>query len=247
MPGSLLQVTVYALARYLRSLWFAADGVLLALVFVFCFSSTFQTASFFSSAAFLLGVLSAIGAYGFVHAVVPPQQYLPLARRLGPASCVGGLTLAVVCVRAAACLVLVGLALAFQRLEGVQPGPLLAGVLGLIVASAVVATVIICLSAEIAPRAARLIAMVALLLGFASFNTAGIVGGVLFVARLLLFPFIAPYRLGVAPGDLLAWLGTLLLAPAAIVGLIAVADRWLQGSLNLRASSTAADAMAAAR
>jgi hypothetical protein len=242
--GSLLRVARYALVRYLRNPWFAVDAALMLAVFVVCYTSSFDTASFFGSADFLLGLLSVVGAYGLAHGVVPPERSLPLARANGAARTVGGLTLAAVIIRAAYCLVFVGLALAFQRFYRLDLGALLIAWLGLIVACAYLATVIVCLSTPIAPRAPRIVALVLLVLGFASFNATDLLGDVLFVARIPLLPFIAAYRLALAPTDPLAWLGTVLLAPAAIVGLILLAGLWLRHSLALDPAEIAAGAPA---
>jgi hypothetical protein len=244
VDGSLLRVTRYALACYLRNPWFAVDAVLVLALFFVCYRSNFDTINFFSSANFLAGLLSAIGAYGLVHGVVPPERYLPLARVNGAARTVGGLTLAAVIIRAAYCLVFVGLALAFRRFYGLDTGLLLAGWLGLIVACTYLAALAVCLSSPIAPRAPRIVALVLVALGFASFNATDLLGDILLVARIPLFPFVAPYRLGIAPGDLLAWLGTVLLTPAAIVGLILLAAYWLRRAPALASAETAADAPA---
>jgi len=244
VDGSLLRVTRYALAGYLRNPWFAVDAVLVLALFFVCYRSSFDTINFFSSANFLLGLLSAIGACGLVHGVVPPERYLPLARANGAARTAGGLTLAAVIIRAAYCLVFVGLALAFRRFYGLDTGSLLAGWLGLIVACAYLAALIVCLSSPIAPRAPRIVALVLVALGFASFNATDLLGDILFVARIPLFPFVASYRLGIAPGDLLAWFGTVLLAPAAIVGLVLLAGLWLRRSPALESAESAEDAPA---
>jgi hypothetical protein len=228
----------------LHNPWFAVDAVLVLALFFVCYRSSFDTINFVSSANFLLGLISAIGADGLVHGVVPPGRYLPLARANGAARTVGGLTLAAVIIRAAYCLVFVGLALAFHRFYGLDAGSLLAGWFGLIVACAYLAVLIVCLSSPIAPHEPRIVALVLVVLGFASFNATGLLGDILFVARIPLFPFVAPYRLGIAPGDLLAWFGTVLLAPAAIAGLILLAGRWLWRGLALEAAESAEDALA---
>jgi hypothetical protein len=244
VDGSLLRVTQLALARYVRNAWFAVDAVLVLVLFIFCYRSQFNTVNFFTSAAFLMGILSTIGAYGLAHGVVPPEQYLPLAREHGATRAVGGLALAAIVVRTAYCLIFVGLALAFQRFYGLEAGSLLAAWLGLIVACAFLTTAIVCLSSPIAPRVPRIAALVLLMLGFASYDATGLLGGVLFVARITLFPFIAPYRLAVAPNDVLAWLGTVLLAPAVIVGLILLGGYWLRHGSALASAGSAADAPA---
>ncbi len=237
--NSLAHITRHSLARYLRNPWFAVDSALVLAVFMFCFRSTFDTVSFFTSAAFLLGMLSVVGGFGLVHDVVPPDDYVPLARKYGAIPTVGGLAFAASFIRAVYCLFLVGLALAFQRFHDLQLGPLLAGLLGLIVACSFLSTLIVCLPSAIAPRLARLGALLLLTLGVASFYATGLLGGVLFVARITLFPFIAPYRLGVAPNDFLGWLGTVVLAPAAIVALVVLAGQWLTSELATTLSGAA--------
>jgi hypothetical protein len=225
-----LAVARRTLGRYVFSVWAAVDVILVVAIFAFSYGSPFNTLSFFSTAAFLLAILSAISAYGLVHGVVPPEVYLPLAQRYGGARCVGGLALAAALIRAAAYLLLLALCLAFRRFTVAPLGMLLVGSLGLILACAFVATVIIALSAAIAPRAARWAALVLLVLGFASYDAGGPLGVVLLVTRLPLLPFVAAYALGLGDASVWAWLGVLLLLPGTLVGLIILAGYWLRRS-----------------
>jgi hypothetical protein len=214
-----VQIARRALEIYVRSPWLAIDVLLLLAVFAFSFRSPFDASYFFTTAFFLLGVLSVVGGAGLIYGAMLPEAYLPLAREHGVRQCLTGLILAIACIRAVACLSLLVLALLFQRFTAVAWGDLIGGMLGLLLSCVLLGILPVVFSLPPASPELRIGALIVLVLSLASFNVTGSLLAVLFIARLPLLPFIACYALCQGNASVWAWLGAPLLTLGALTGL----------------------------
>ena len=209
-----------ALRRFSRSRWLLLILFLTLVLFLVCFRNPFGTSYFYDIATFGLGAITATAAYALVRSVVPPMWYIRYGRRTSLESVFAGLILAIAAI--SALLILLALFLAFitERFADTEPGPLVAGAIGLAANCILVGTLTMTLATPATTAAMRRIFLAWLVLAFASYQASGFLAVLLFPARLLLLPVAACYDFGnsgsIGWGGLLALLGQ----AGLVVGLV---------------------------
>jgi hypothetical protein len=250
----MLETSELALRRFSRSRWLLLTLFLALVLFLVCFRYPFGASYFYDIATFGLGAITATAAYVLVRWVTPPMWYIRYGLRTSLASVFAGLVLAMTAISASLILAVLFLALITGRFVDTEPGPLVAGAIGLLANCILVGTLTMTLSTPATTAAIRRIFLVWLILAFASYQTSDILAVLLFPARLPLLPVAACYDFGnsgsIGWGGLLA----LLVQISFVVGLVwfheaSLRHHWLRarhlqtltaswiGSTHLRRSS----------
>lgn len=235
--GSLLgsptvQLAVRTLRRYARSIWLPAELLFVGLLFFIAFRSTFDTTYFFGTANFGLGLLSILGTYVLAQRVMPARMYVRGALREGRRPRVGGILLASGILRAVYLLLLLALALVFQRMPTLDPSTLALGALGLLANCMLIAAVTLALASPIATQLKRVVFLAWLVAALYSYSYGDRLATVLAFTRIPLMPFSLTYALSVTGQIGSDGLLGLLVELAYIAGLIFLADHWLAGRLS---------------
>lgn len=222
--------------RYLRSRWFVAEVVAIAVMFALCFGAPFDGAYFYRIAGLALSLFALFATYGLDHAVTLPHTYLRRSLRTLGRPTVAPLVFVAAIARLITFVLLLSLVLIFHRLNAVEPLALLAGAVGLLANCALVATVTIVCSTPFAGRGVQFGLLAWLVAALATYSPSTLFSSVpvvSWVLRLPLLPFAACYDLGVT--GMIGWSGVAALL--AEVGVIAVAVALADTGLRRRLSS----------
>jgi hypothetical protein len=248
-----LNIARAALVRFTRSRWLLATLAAVILIYFSCFRDPVSVSHFFDLASFAGALLTIGGVYLLTQSVMPPRRYLRLAPRRDYLAAVGGLTLAACALAAGLALLLALLGLLTRRfvdpvtggtvLTATGQGMVVAGSIGLMANSALLAAVAVALTLPIGvplprswtPGRDRLILrfqiILILLLAWLSLALYSYSAGApaaLTVLRLPLLPVAVCY--GFAQTGVIGLTGLLALLTEAvyIAGLIAFADYGLR-------------------
>jgi len=227
-----VQLAGRVLRRYARSIWLPAELLFVGLLFFIAFRSTFDTTYFFGTANFGLGLLSIFGTYALAQRVMPARMYVRGALREGRRPRVGGILLASGILRAVYLLLLLALALVFQRMPILDLSALAVGALGLLVNCVLIAAITLALASPIATQLKRVVFLAWLVAALYSYSYGDRLAAVLAFTRIPLMPFSLTYALSVTGQIGSDGLLGLLVELAYIAGLIFLADHWLAGRLG---------------
>jgi hypothetical protein len=222
LPG--VTVARFTLRSYLLSGWLWGE-----FVFVLAFFPVFWTYPgtedyFFSTGGVGLGVLGLVGTAIMVHRATSARAYLPLARLPSRAAYARGLALATGVLRLPWYLLLLGLALAFQRIIEPRAADILLGSLGAVANCLVISTLTVVLSPPIATRLMRIGFLAWLVVALAPAPGVDWLATLFSLARLPLLPLAANIGLGTMPNLGVLGLWPLVVAALYIVGLALAAD-----------------------
>jgi hypothetical protein len=217
-------VARFTLRSYLVSGWLWGE-----LVFVLAFFPVFWTypgteAYFFSTGGVGLGLLALVGTAIMVHRAMSARVYLPLARLPSRAAYARGLALAAGALRVPWYGLLLGLALAFQRVIEPRAADIVIGSLGAVANCLVVSTLVVALSPPIATRLTRIGFLAWLVVALAPAPGIDWLATLFSLARLPLLPLAANIGLGTTPNLGLAGFWPLPVAALYVVGLALAAD-----------------------
>jgi hypothetical protein len=232
LGSSTVQLAGRALRRYAHSIWLPAELFFVGMLFFVAFRSTFDTTYFFGTANFGLGLLSILGTYILAQRVMPARMYVRRALREGRRPRVGGLLLASSILRVSYFLLLLALALVFQRMPIFDPSALAVGALGLLANCVLIAAITLALTSPIATQLKRVVFLAWLVAALYSYSYGDRLAVVLAFARVPLMPFSLTYALSVTGQIGSDGLLGLLVELAYIGALVFLADYWLAGRLG---------------
>lgn len=188
-----------------------------------------DAAHLFTAANFALGAITLGGGIAITHAILAPDVYLPLAERTSRAAIIRGLALVCGGIAAALALVIIALALLFQRVQSAAPGQIAAGTLGLLANCVVLSTLAVTLSSPITTHVERLLFLVWLDVALYSISGGDGLSALLWLAHVPMLPLVACIGFGVT--GVVGWPG---LAALLIMVGYAVALPWLADRLLSR-------------
>jgi len=232
LGSSTVQLARRALRRYAHSIWLPAELFFVGILFFAAFRSTFDTTYFFGTANFGLGLLSILGTYILAQRVMPARIYVRRALREGHRPRVGGLLLASGILRVIYFLLLLALALVFQRMPVLDPSALAVGTLGLLANCVLIAAITLALASPIATQLKRVVFLAWLVAALYSYSYGDRLAAVLTFARIPLMPFSLTYALSVTGQIGSDGLLGLLVELAYIGALVFLADYWLARRLG---------------
>ncbi|MGH2518037.1 MAG: hypothetical protein ACRDHP_20530 [Ktedonobacterales bacterium] len=215
------------LAEYVRSGWILVELAYALALFLFAFRYPFDAPFFFETANWGLGLLTICATLLLVARAMRSSVYMSAVERVSRRAYVAGVALAAAVVRLGVYLALLVLALLTHSFVNATGGALLAGSVGLIAASIVLAALALALSTEFAPRLVRLLFLAWLTAALYSYAGTGPLATLCFPLRLPLLPLFASYDIGATGTVGVAGLLALVLDVAYAVGLVALAAFWL--------------------
>lgn len=235
-----ITLTRSIVARYLRSRWFVAEVVAIAVMLALCFGAPFDGAYFYRIAGLALGLFALFTTYVLDHAVVLPRTYLRRSLRAVGRPTVAPLVFAAAITRVVSFILLLALVLISRRFDSIEPLAILAGAVGLLANCALIAAVTVICSTPFARRGVQFGVLVWLVAALATYSPGTIVSSipaVSWVLRLPLLPFAACYDVGVT-GEI-GWPGVAALVAEAgmIAAAVALADAGLRRRLDRREPS----------
>src|SRR5262249_26905052 len=114
-----------------------------------------------------------------------------------------------------------------HRFTAASWGDLVAGMLGLLLSCTLLGVLPLILSSPPAPPDLRLVALIVLVLGLASYNVTGALANLLLIARLPLLPLVACYTLSQGNANVWMWLGAPVAALGSLASLVLLTASWL--------------------
>lgn len=228
------------LADFVFSGWFLAELAYVPALYVFAFRYPFDTPFFFETANWGLSLLTICATVLLVGRAMRPAMYRYGSEQAARQAYIAGLALAAAALRLIVYIWLLALVLLSQHLLDATPGALLAGSLGLVANSIVLAALTLALSTTFAPRLARLLMMGWLVGALYSYIGTNTLADFFLSWRLPLLPIFAGFTMGLTGtidgGDLLV----LAVDALYVVGLV-----WLASFWRVRREAARAEAVAA--
>jgi hypothetical protein len=220
-------VARFTLSSYARSGWLWGEVVCVVPFFLVFWYYPGTEDYFFSTGCVGLCVLGLIGTAIMVHRTMSARVYLPLARLPSRAACTRGLVLATCALRVPLYLLLLGLALALNRIIAPRPADIVIGSLGAVANCLVIATLVVVLSPPMATRLLRILFLAWLALAVAPLPGVDWLDALFSAARVPLLPLASNLSLGTLPHPGVVALWPVLVAAVYLVGLALAADALL--------------------